>query len=297
MTYMYTGQECTHSFPSGLSRYVGQSYSVDVELTRIIPGMKITCAGSLIKWTVAGRARTGSIYPKLKVFREDGGIYNFIGEIVIGQCTGQPVVRGQNGLYECELQQENRLLVQPNDFIAIYVPTNNEAAFDIYFTSSTTNHRNYIYSEDLVSNVSLSGTTSLNTPQINIEIGSEFSIEIFPNESPKLITTSINFTPSVTAIRDTETERTLTSTILVSLSELINITVATTTCLSPSITAASALNSESVIVAAKSSSIINNINTISISSMEASFNMLHTTGHGEMTTLRLSCKLTLKLIF
>lgn len=168
---VFTGQTCTDGFPY-LSRWVGGSRNSDLEMTRIIPSMKITCNGTVTSWTAAASARLNSEYSKLKIFREFGGVYHFVGEFELGRCAGQTIVHSTWGLYECELPEQDRLLVQKNDFIGIYLPRASQSSFNVHFTTTTTDHTNYIFTEDVTFTVSPSnGAMARNTPQVNLGIG------------------------------------------------------------------------------------------------------------------------------
>ena len=192
--YAHAGQACTTGFPylnSGTGR---PTSSGDVVMTRIIPGMKITCSGTLRRWTADGIPRSNSDYPKLKIFRQVGVNYSFIGEIWLGLCDELPAEKNGRGLYECVLPAQNRLSVQQNDFIGIFLPTIRQIAFDVYFTTTTTDQANRIYTEDVSYSVaSSSGAMSLNTPQVNIQIGRPVENDVFPSMSTAL-TTNTNFT-------------------------------------------------------------------------------------------------------
>ena len=157
--------------------------------------MKITCSGALIRWTATGTASSRTSYPKLKIFRESSGLYHFINEVELGTCGGVVVERNSQGLYECDLHQENRILVQENDVIGLYLPPLSQSGFNIFFTTYTTDQVNYVYLEDVTSSVSLSsGAMTTNTPQINIRI--DTSVIIVPD--PVTTTVSIPITAPFT---------------------------------------------------------------------------------------------------
>ena len=40
--------------------------------TRLIPAMEFNCTGTLVGWTVSGRRGSGTMYPKLQIWRRNG---------------------------------------------------------------------------------------------------------------------------------------------------------------------------------------------------------------------------------
>ena len=108
------------------------------------------------------------------MFRETSGgsrVYSFINQVDLGKCGSDVAQRNEDNFFTCNLPENNRLSVQQNDIIGIFSPhAENQAAFEIFYT--TTSVINYIYLMDVTSEVSVSksNATARNTPQINLEI-------------------------------------------------------------------------------------------------------------------------------
>lgn len=142
--------------------------------TRIIPEMTILCSGRITSWTLAGRSQTSTngMFPKLKVFRErSSGVYSFVNETELGKCGSGVAEMNANNFFTCNLPESDRLSVEQNDIIGIFSPIEDQAAFEIYFTT-TSRPVNYIYMMDVTSEVSVTDRDgmAINTPQINLEI-------------------------------------------------------------------------------------------------------------------------------
>lgn len=144
--------------------------------TRIIPEMNISCSGVLSGWTVIGNRRSGSVFPKLKVFRQitrDSQTYSFVGQVELGKCGSGLAQDSGNSFYSCTLSEEKWIATQPNDIIGMFLPLPSDSAFELHFITTTNAPINYVFMEDVSSNTSIAGLpTSRNTPQINLEITS-----------------------------------------------------------------------------------------------------------------------------
>ena len=103
--------------------------------------MRFTCSGTVTGWRVAGeRIPDGNRNSALIIWRErssEPGTYDNVGRIELGACAaGQRIETGMNNVYECILDQDDRVLVQPGDIIGIETPGQANGKFRLYFDNS-----------------------------------------------------------------------------------------------------------------------------------------------------------------
>lgn len=192
---------CTRGFPKlNISNSEHPSRNVHTPMTRIIPGMNITCSGQLLGWKVAGRFTDiieSDGYSKLKILREIDNQFIFVHETELGRCAGQ-VPMLSDGIYSCVLPEQDRLLVQEHDIIGIYLPQLSQTRFEINFTTSPTDQINYIYSEDVTGSVNISGTgMAKNTPQLNLDIAANVPTPTHTTTATSSTSTSYSTTSTI----------------------------------------------------------------------------------------------------
>lgn len=160
----------------------------ELEETRIIPEMNISCNGTLSGWTVAGRNLTtptnNNSFPKLKVFRETSAnsrMYSFIGEVVLGTCGSGFALTNAEGFFTCDLEEQDRLPVQANDVIGFYFPEQSVSTFQVRFNTSPTDPINTVFmgvdiNYDIT--IPIGKATARNLPQINLDIATGMYLHV-----------------------------------------------------------------------------------------------------------------------
>ena len=115
--------------------------------TRLIPAMEFNCTGTLVGWTVSGRRGSGTMYPKLQVWRRNSTssstYYKNGPEIQIdaegSACeTITQTCSDSNRTFQCKLSTANRVSVRSgSDFIGVELPPFNNQGFELFFLISS----------------------------------------------------------------------------------------------------------------------------------------------------------------
>ncbi len=106
--------------------------------------MSFTCPGTIVGWTVAGRRREGTQYPKLQIWREDSSQRHYYDK------QGQDIQVDANGsacdiltqtcgqIFQCRLRAANRVSVKTGDILGVELPPTSpgSSGFDLFFTRS-----------------------------------------------------------------------------------------------------------------------------------------------------------------
>lgn len=125
--------------------------------TRLLFSVNFTCPGTIVGWTVAGRQRGGTQYPKLQVWRQDSSrrdYYNKLGRDIQVDAQGSAcelITQTCGQVFQCRLRSTNRVTVQSGDILGVELPpTNiNSIGFDLYFISVPNTQDHYVFRRQL----------------------------------------------------------------------------------------------------------------------------------------------------
>ena len=169
-------QMCTMGFPTTVSDCSG-SNCVTRQGTFIVPDMRFTCSGTVTGWRASGeRIFNGNKNSALIIWRKTGSeseTYDNVDRIELGACAGQRVETGMNNVYECILDQGDRVSVQPGDIIGIETPRPVNGNFRLYFVDSSDGPTNYIFNSGAPQTINLDDSNLLIdqlVPQISLTV-------------------------------------------------------------------------------------------------------------------------------
>ena len=110
--------------------------------TRLISGMEFNCTGTLVGWTVSGRRGSGTMYPKLQIWRRNGvnEYYRNGPEIQIDAQGSACETITQNANcsqeFHCRLSAANNVSVlSGSDIIGVELPPIDNQGFELLFIS------------------------------------------------------------------------------------------------------------------------------------------------------------------
>ena len=136
--------------------------------TRLIPGMEITCSGTLVGWTVSGRAGSGTMYPKLQIWRRsstDQISYHKTGQEIQIDAQGsacEAIAQTCGQIFQCRLSAANQVAVQSgSDIIGVELPPLDHQGFELFFISSSRSQ--YVWQRELTSSSTTTGSQDLTT--------------------------------------------------------------------------------------------------------------------------------------
>ena len=148
-----TALSCTGGSARGLSR-------ADEIETRLLFSVNFTCPGTIVGWTVAGRKREGSQYPKLQVWRENSSLtdyYNKQGQDIQVDAEGSAcelITQTCGQIFQCRLTAANRVQVQPGDILGGELPSRTSSSgFELFFISAPNVQNHYVFRRQLSSSV------------------------------------------------------------------------------------------------------------------------------------------------
>ena len=130
--------------------------------TRLIFSMNFTCSGVIIGWTVSGRARVGTQFPKLQVWRANssqGPDFYFKPEKDIqvdAEGTACEILTKTCGqIFQCRLSNDHQVSVQSGDILGVELPPLNDGAFDLFFLINRPDLRqnHFVFRQQLSSTV------------------------------------------------------------------------------------------------------------------------------------------------
>ena len=113
------------------------NYDLD---TRLIPDMRFNCSGTLVGWTVSGRAGNGTLFPKLQIWRRSDSepfVYHKNGPEIQIDAEGsacESISQMCNQTFRCKLQQSYHVTLRAGlDIIGIELPHSDNQGFEMYF--------------------------------------------------------------------------------------------------------------------------------------------------------------------
>ena len=141
--------------------------------TRLFPDLKFRCFGTIVRVTAAAVNRNGGQTPKLQIWRENDtqpGIYYNKSSGIVFKWPNPPCYQSSfvNRVFQCTLMEEDRISVQPGDFIGLEIPPINDDDLEIHFEAGGPTNLVFLYQLD--STVDLSTEPHFVTydePQIN----------------------------------------------------------------------------------------------------------------------------------
>ena len=132
---------CLKGFPNivvfeGSSRRGEQ----DRVTTRLFPNMKFGCSGTIVRVTAAVHVRYPDTrnHPKFQIWRENDtqpGLYHKIDSKLLITWPDPPCYQSSfsRGIYQCTLKDEDRISVQPGDFLGLEIVSTNNDDPEVYF--------------------------------------------------------------------------------------------------------------------------------------------------------------------
>ena len=201
---------CTSGFLSAVtdctSSGCGTRREGSTVVTRIIPDVRFTCNGSVVKWRAAGSIDSRRITNALLgIWRERGsesGTYDRVATIELGTC-GNGVeassVAGLTNVYECTLPENLIVSVKQGDIVGIEIARNNAYRFRLYFDDTNGGPTNYVFTEQLSTVATLSQTDSIDQDQPQISL----TVDMATTTTAEVSTTTQVQPPATTTIATT----------------------------------------------------------------------------------------------
>ena len=137
--------------------------------TRLIFSMNFTCSGVIIGWTVSGRARVGTQFPKLQVWRanrsQGSDFYFKPGKDIQVDAEGtacETLTKPCGQIFQCRLSNDHQVSVQSGDFLGVELPPLNDSAFELFFLINRPDlmQNHYVVRQRLSSTVRIGSTTA-----------------------------------------------------------------------------------------------------------------------------------------
>ena len=141
--------------------------------TRLFPDLKFGCFETIVRVTAVVEDNTRAQDPKIQVWRENKtqpGLYHKISsdiQLNRGPPCYQNTHNSNDGIFQCILNEDHRISVQPGDFLGLEIPPIDEDDLEIYFKVGGST--NLVFQRQLDSMVNLSNESHLVTndePQI-----------------------------------------------------------------------------------------------------------------------------------
>ncbi len=132
---------------------------------RLIPDMEFNCSGALVGWTVSGRIGSGTLYPKLQIWRRSSTNRNTYfkhgPEIQIdAQGSACETITQRLGCireFHCRLSPANYVTVlSGSDIIGVELPPLNNQGFELLFI--ITGQRQYVWRREVTTSSLTIGT-------------------------------------------------------------------------------------------------------------------------------------------
>ena len=132
---------CLSGFPRAVDLDIhGSGRGERRVITRLFPGMKFGCFGTIVGVTVAIWDSNRSQRPKLQIWRENGtqsGLYHKItpSDIEIRNSNHQCYQRNNvnSGIFQCTLKEDLHISVQSGDFLGLEIPSIDDDDLEISF--------------------------------------------------------------------------------------------------------------------------------------------------------------------
>ena len=128
--------------------------------TRLLLSMNFTCHGTIIGWTASGRAREGTQYPQLQVWRanssQEQDIYYKPGQDIQVDTEGsacETITNTCDQIFQCNLTASNQVSVQPGDILGVELPLTLNSGFDLFFVSIPGTQNHLIFRQQLSTTV------------------------------------------------------------------------------------------------------------------------------------------------
>ena len=144
------------SCTEGSERGLGSDQEALVE-TRLIPYMKFNCNGTLVGWTVSGRAQNGTEYPKLQIWRSiTDYLFQKIGQEIQIDAEGsacEEITQTCGQVFQCRLSPANQVTVVSGiDFIGVELPHLDQQGFELYFiTNRRHTYHQSVWRQEIIS--------------------------------------------------------------------------------------------------------------------------------------------------
>ena len=198
---------CLIGFPNTVSPE-GNGRGNSTVTSRLIPGLKFGCSGTIVRLTVAVAVSGGQQDPGVQIWRENithsGTYYKSSCDIPIMRanppCDRRRFTRTSKTvqIFECTLNEEARVSVQRGDILGLTLPPTTNTSLEILFTSGgPTNH---VFQHELLSAVDLSDAdfNSTDLPQITflVVLGNRFQQALLQCKGI-LFTNSAQYSPNL----------------------------------------------------------------------------------------------------
>ena len=136
--------------------------------TRLIPAMEFNCTGTLVGWTVSGRSGSGTMYPKLQIWRRsctNRNVYFKNGPEIQIDAQGsacETITQNVNCSRElhCTLSPANYISVlSGSDIIGVELPPINNQTFELLFIGSS--QQQYVWRREVTTSNITIGTRDI----------------------------------------------------------------------------------------------------------------------------------------
>ena len=161
-------QRCTDGFPPMKSFQDPTVEGVMFNSTRLIPDMKFTCSGTIVRVRVAGEQQGGNqkLMMTIQIWRKNitrpGWYYDKIGDIVLPLMCERTtltlpnrcgMLQTCNNIRQCTLKMSENISVESGDILGIKLPPRDHTSFELYFKNSMVS--NYIFQHNSPSTINL----------------------------------------------------------------------------------------------------------------------------------------------
>ena len=133
----------------------GQNDSIE---TRLVPEMEFICNGTIVRWTVSGRAGQGTQFPKLQVWRRADSVdkdeYHKQGQEIQIDAEGsvcEEITQTCDQIFHCSLSADYQVSIQSgSDIVGVELPPVANQGFELFFMPGS--QIQYIWQQELASN-------------------------------------------------------------------------------------------------------------------------------------------------
>ena len=168
---------CTSGFPKNITTEGAGRGTNSSVITRLIPGMRFGCKGSLVRLNVAVAVHGNGLQDtKIQIWRENstlpGVYYKPYLDIPLTSndtmCVDVSRPSNTPSTFTCILTECARVSVEPGDILGLELPPTNETDFEILFKHGMVD--NYVFRGKLSSKVNLSEMDDVISDQPQIDL-------------------------------------------------------------------------------------------------------------------------------
>ena len=163
--------QCTSGFPSAIEVREGSGRGERTTMTtRLFPGLKFGCFGTIVKITAAVWLSNKQQNPNIQIWRENdthpGLYYKKSSDIPLVSSDPPCYTPSRTVVFQCTLTEEARVSVQPGDFLGLEIPPTNDDNLEIFFRSGGPTNYVFLHQLNFTANLSEAHFVTNDLPQI-----------------------------------------------------------------------------------------------------------------------------------